>query len=472
LTIPGTHSERVIAPELAYVGDRFVRDVAVAFDRESGRITKVGPIAQLSETGSVERYAQRALLPGMVNAHSHAFQRAMRGWTQWRPANEDADFWSWRNAMYRTVLQLSPEEIYQVARYCFIEMLLAGYTTVGEFHYLQRDEQGRAYANPNELAGQVVRAARDAGIRITLLNVCYATGGIGQPLQSEQRRFATPDLDSFLAATDELRKELEAHAGTAAGVAPHSVRAVTRGWLTPIADYARRHQLPLHMHVSEQPAEVEASLQCYGRRPAELLADEGMLSDRFTAVHATHLSESEIVALGGAGVNICVCPTTERDLGDGILPAKQLRAAGAKLCIGSDSQIVIDPWEEIRLLEYHARLATLRRAVLIEATSSERQEVAPVLLRAGSGNGARSLGTGSASLASGEPADFVLVDLEHPALAGWNETTLAAHLALSAPASVVREVWVGGVQRVCDGHHEAQENAQREFNRVCRRVLA
>jgi formimidoylglutamate deiminase len=462
---------RVIAPALAYIGNRFVSDTAIAFDEQTGRITQVGPSAQLTETASIEQYPRHALLPGMVNAHSHAFQRAIRGWTQWRPAGEGADFWSWRSAMYRAVLQFTPEEVYQVAHFCFIEMLLAGYTTVGEFHYLQRDEQGRAYANPNELALQVVRAARDAGIRIALLNVCYATGGIQQPLQPEQRRFATPDLDAFLAATDDLREQLDNNARARAGVAPHSVRAVERSWLSILAEYARHNRLPLHMHVSEQPAEVEASLRCYGRRPGEVLADEGVLSESFTAIHATHLSDVEIELFGRSGSSICVCPTTERDLGDGILRANELRAVGARLCVGSDSQAAIDPWEEIRLLEYHARLATLRRAVLVEETSPERQEVAPVLLRAGSANGARSLLTGSAALAVGESADFVLVDLEHPALAGWNQNTLAAHLALSAPASVVRDVWVGGYPRVQDGQHEALTTAQYAFNRVCQRVL-
>lgn len=463
---------RALQPALAYIDDRFVEDQAILFDERTGRIVQIASATELPADTSVDRRAGQALLPGMVNAHSHAFQRAIRGWTQWRPPDERADFWSWRDAMYRAVLRFSPEDLYQVSRFCFIEMLLAGYTTVGEFHYVQRDEHGRPYQDPNELARQVVRAATDVGIRITLLNVCYATGGIGQALRPEQRRFATPDLAGFLNATSALQEQLKGCALASVGVAPHSVRAVERAWLRPISDYARQRGLPLHMHVSEQPGEVEASLQRYGCRPVELLQEEGVLSGTFTAVHAVHLTETEIRALGQARAFVCACPTTERDLGDGIPRARELIDAGASLCIGSDSQTVIDPWEEMRLIEYHARLASLRRVILTEAVSHDRREVAPLLLKTGTAGGARSLGIGSGQLRPGEPADFVLIDLEHPALAGWNKTTLGAHLALSSPATAVREVWVGGTPRVRDRQHDALGSAQREFTLACQRVLA
>jgi formimidoylglutamate deiminase len=455
-----------------WVHDRFERDVTVTFDTTSGRIVHAGPAHELGKDVRLERRSDCALLPGLVNAHSHAFQRVLRGWTQWRPPDEKADFWSWREAMYRAVLRLSPEDLYHVSHFCFIEMLQAGYTTVGEFHYVQRDPQGQPYQDANELACQVVRAANAAGVRIALLNVCYATGNVAEPLRPEQRRFATPELDGFLSATDALAAKLKTVPNTSVGVAPHSVRAVPREWLKPIAQYARARQLPLHMHVSEQPAEVASSLRHYGLRPAQLLEQEGVLSERFTAVHAIHLADAEVAALGSAGTHVCACPTTERDLGDGILRARDLLAAGAELCIGSDSQTVIDPWEELRSIEYHTRLATLRRVVLTEAAQAGRQEVAPVLLRAGTTGGARSLGIGSGRIAAGEPADFVLVDLEHPGLAGWNNATLGAQLALSAPSAIVRDVWVGGVPRLRDGRHDALPQAQRAFTEVSRRVLA
>ncbi|MGH7469919.1 MAG: formimidoylglutamate deiminase [Longimicrobiales bacterium] len=463
---------RAIQPALAYVGDEFVADLVIVFDEQSGTIARVGPAHDVPADLNVERRSGCALLPGMVNAHSHAFQRVIRGWTQWRPPDEQADFWSWRESMYRAVLRLTPDDVYLVSRFCFIEMLLAGYTTVGEFHYLHCDPRGRAYEDPNELAVQVVRAAQDAGIRITVLNVAYTTGGIAEPLRPEQARFATPDLDAFLAHTDTLCAWLQGCPLARGGIAPHSIRAVPREWLRPIAEYARARELPLHMHLSEQPAEVAASVRYYGARPVELAETESVLSDGFTAVHATHLADGEVAALGRARAHVCACPTTERDLGDGIMRARDLTRAGARLCIGSDSQTTIDPWDELRSIEYHARLALLRRVVLTDARTPDRLENAPLLLRAGTTGGAGALRTGTGILAAGEPADFVLIDLEHPALAGWNKTTLGALLALSAPAAVVNDVWVGGWPRVRDRQHDALSPARHAFEQVCQRVLA
>jgi formimidoylglutamate deiminase len=461
----------VLLPELTYVGGRFVRDIAVAFD-ESGLISYVGG-AHGAPAGAVEKLPGCALLPGMVNAHSHAFQRAIRGWTQWKPsAGADADFWSWRDAMYRAVLRFTPDELYEVSRFCFIEMLFAGYTTVGEFHYVQRDERGESYADPNELALAVVRAAEDAGIRIALLNVCYATGGVSEPLGELQRRFATPKLDDFIGNTDALRVRLQGNALASVGVAPHSIRAVPRDWLQPIARHARAQEYVLHMHVSEQPGEVAASVAAYGKRPGEVVAEEGLLGPDFTAVHATHLSTAEIGAFGRAGVTVCACPSTERDLGDGILSAPELLEAGARFCIGSDSQSVLDPWEELRALEYHTRLRTLRRVVLAEQTAPQRWEIAPVLLRAGTFGGAHALGLNAGALEHGKAADFIAVDLEHTALAGWTDPNLDVLLTLSAPAGVVRDVWVGGKRVVERREHTLLRNARSQFDAVCRRVLA
>jgi formimidoylglutamate deiminase len=462
---------KAIRADYTYLAGKFEPDVAIVFDPGSGSIVQVTADA-LPAGIEVERLAGRALLPGMVNAHSHTFQRAIRGWTQWRPADEKADFWSWREAMYRAVQRFTPEDLYAVSLFCFIEMLLAGYSTVGEFHYLQRDADGSPYGDPNELALQVVRAARDAGIRIVLLNSCYVNGDVEKPLRPEQRRFATPDLDQFLTQTDALRAAVREHELARTGLAPHSVRAVPRAWLKPLAEYARARHLPLHMHVSEQPAEVEACVQRHRRRPVELLSDEGVLDVAFTAVHATHLSELEVQALGQAGARVCACPTTERDLGDGIPRSRDLAAAGVQFCVGSDSQTVIDPWEEIRLIEYNARLSAVRRLVLAEPIAPDRWEVAHVLLRAGSTNGAAALGLGATGFAAGDPADLIAIDLDHPTLAGWTRETLAAAAALSAPSGIVRDVWVGGRHCVKGGCHQDLIAAQQEFSRVCKRVLA
>jgi formimidoylglutamate deiminase len=463
----GKDASRVLLPDLLYQDGRFVSGWGVEVDEASGRIVRVAREAELPADAVVERLPGRALLPGFVNAHSHAFQRLIRGRTQWRPANEPrADFWSWREAMYTAALALSPEEVYAVSRACFLEMLHAGYTTVGEFHYLQRDTDGKRYADPNELANQVIAAAESVGLRISLLNVCYATGGIDEPLLPEQRRFKTPDAELFLADTDALRKEWAGRPGVTVGVAPHSVRAVPRGWLAELHAWATYHDLPFHIHASEQPAEVEAAVAAWGLRPIELLAEEGVLDERLTAVHATHLTPAEVTLLGDAGAMVCACPTTERDLGDGFLLGSELLAAGARIALGSDSQTVIDPFEEMRLVEYHERLRRLRRVVLAVPGAADRLENAPPLLEMGTEAGARSLRLETGRIEAGLLADLIAVDLEHPTLAGFTPEYLAALLTLSAPPAVVSDVWVDGVRRVEEYRHPLDDEAPAALRRV------
>jgi formimidoylglutamate deiminase len=355
--------------------------------------------------------------------------------------------------MYGAALALSPEEVYDVSRACFLEMLHAGYTAVGEFHYLQRDPGGERYADPNELAHRVIAAAESVGIRISLLNVCYATGGIDRPLLPEQRRFNTPDVNLYLADTGALRSAWAEHPGVTVGVAPHSVRAVPRSWLSELHAWAREHDLPFHIHASEQPAEVEAAQAAWGLRPIELLDAEGVLDERLTAVHATHLTPAEVGLLGGAGATVCACPTTERDLGDGFLLGSELLDAGARIALGSDSQTVIDPLEEMRLVEYHERLRRLRRVVLAAPGEGDRLENAPPLLEMGAASGAHSLRLEAGNIEPGLLADLIAVDLEHPTLAGYTPDYLAATLVLSSPSSVVSDIWVGGVRRVEGGRH-------------------
>lgn len=473
---PGTSPVRILAPDLLYREGGFSEGWGVEIDEESGRIERVAPVAELEGEGVVvERLGGRALLPGFVNAHSHAFQRLIRGRTQWRPAGaERSDFWSWREAMYGAALSLSPEEVYDVSRAAFLEMLHAGFTSVGEFHYLHRDPRGESYADPNELANRVIAAAESVGVRIALLNVCYATGGIDEPLRPEQRRFATPDLDEFLADTESLRGEWSGRPGVSVGVAPHSIRAVPREWLGDLRTWARRRESPFHIHVSEQPAEVEAALAAWGLRPVELLADEGVLDEGATLVHATHLSPGEIGLLGEAAATICACPTTERDLGDGFLPGLELLEAGARLAIGSDSQTVIDSFDEMRLLEYHERLRRLRRVVLAGGGGRDgvegRLENAPPLLEVGTAGGARSLRLEAGRIETGLLADLIAVDLSHPTLAGHTPETLAAHLVFSAPTAVVSDVWVGGVRRVEGGRHPLDGEAPVALREVAERV--
>jgi formimidoylglutamate deiminase len=460
----------VLLPDLLLRGGEFHADLAVAYDVDTGRIEGVAPAAEFA-AGAAIRLPGRALVPGFVNAHSHAFQRLIRGRTQWRPLVGAADFWSWRDAMYAAALALSPEDVYHVARFCFIEMLRAGITAVGEFHYLHRDPRGDPYADPLEIQHRVLGAAEDVGLRICLLHGAYATGGVGEPLRPEQRRFATPDLDAYLASAAELVRLVARRPLASAGVAPHSIRAVPRPWLGAIHAFARGHGLPFHMHVSEQPAEVAACLAAHGARPVEVLEADGVADEQLTAVHATHLTEREIAILGASpGPTICACPGTERDLGDGMLAAEELLAAGARLAIGTDSQTVIAPLEEIRLLEYHERLRKLRRVVLAGRVG-DRLEVAPRLLDMATRAGARSLRLRAGALEPGACADFAAIDLGHVSLQGWSAGTLPALLALSAPPDVISDVWVGGVQRVRAGMHELEADAQRAFGSVVRRIF-
>jgi formimidoylglutamate deiminase len=465
-----------LAPDLVWHRGRFRQGLDVVVDPETGRIESV--VGRDPDGGSAVRLPDRALIPGFVNAHSHAFQRLIRGRTQTRPAGgEEADFWSWREAMYAAALTLTPDEVYRVSRFCFLEMMRTGITAVGEFHYLHHQTDGTPYPDPNELALRVIAAAEDVGMRIVLLDVCYATGGIGTPLEDRQRRFRAPSLDAFVDRVDRLRDRVrEARGGgepgeglAAVGVAPHSIRAVPREWLRPLHEWASTHDTPLHMHVSERPAEVEACRRAYGLRPVELLAGEGLLDDRFTAVHATHLTDDEVRTLGASGATVCACPTTERGLGDGFLRGLELMDAGATIALGTDSHTNLDFLEEMRLVEYHERLRRLRRVVLAAGDDDGVHRVAPELIDMATRSGARSLRIDAGAIEPGRLADLVAVDLRHHSLAGWRDDTLAPMLALSATPDVVSDVWVAGRRRLEDRRHADGTEIGERFREVAAR---
>ena len=461
----------VLAPDLLFRDDAFYSGLAIEYDEGTGLITRVAHLLEL-DTHAAVPLPGRALMPGFVNAHSHAFQRLIRGRTQWRPADATvANFWSWREAMYTAAQRLSPEDVYDVSRYCFIEMLRAGITTVGEFHYLHNAPDGRPYSDRAELARRVIGAAQETGIRICLLNTCYAAGGIDQPLAPEQRRFDTGDVDTYVATTERLAADAIGLGRVSVGVAPHSVRAVPRAWIRRLHAWAATRDLPFHIHVSEQPAEVAACEAAFGLRPVELLDEDGVLDERFTGVHATHINDREVVMLAISGGTVCACPTTERDLGDGFLRGGDLLRAGAGIALGTDSQTMLDMFEEARLVEYNERLQRLQR-VLLTRGRDDTLEVAPTLLRMATSAGARSLRIPAGTLEQGALADFIGIDLDHPSLAGWTARTLPAMLAFSAPPDAVSDVWVGGRNVVANRTHAKQEDAVRHFNAVARRGRA
>jgi formimidoylglutamate deiminase len=382
----------------------------------------------------------KALLPGFVNTHSHSFQRLIRGKSESRVMS-GRDFWSWRGTMYHAAAQLDPQEVYDVARMAFLEMLLGGTTTVGEFHYLHNAPGGRPYDDPNLLSKQVIAAAQSVGIRIVLLRSAYLRSGYELPPDPGQIR--------FYETAAQFLENMEALAGSTEvriGVAPHSLRAV-----------------PLHMHVAEQIAENEACLREYGLPPVALLGREGFLGPDFTAVHAIHVTGEEIGLLAGSGATVCSCPTTERNLGDGVIVADQVMGQGIRIALGSDSQAQIDPLEDARQLEYHLRLDRQQRAVLDQIGG---QNLASRLFECATVNGARALGLPAGEFTGGALADFFTVDLDDLSIAGHSGEDLLPLAVFSLNRSAVRDVMVKGRWVVRDGRHPLQEEIVSRFKQL------
>ncbi len=421
-----------LAPDYVYTPQGLQAHMVVSISNE-------GRIVSLSQQGAskvvTEPLPGVALLPGFVNTHSHVFQRLLRGHTH-RPLAAQDTFWTWRRAMYDAAQQLDPDRLYDVALYTYREMAAAGYTTVGEFHYLHHQPDGQPYASPNAMAEAVIYAGRDAGIRVVLLMTAYAQSSFDQLPEKDQRRFCDSSVEAFLARVDALRL-----ANIPVGIAPHSVRAVPEAWFRAIVTYCHTHHLPLHVHADEQMAEIEQCQTMYGCTPIELLERFGALSPLTTIVHATHASTAEISLLARYGCTVCVCPTTEGDLGDGIAPYADLVASHIPLTIGSDSNTRLDPIEELRWAEYSARMRYQRRRVLV---TDELSSPGPLLLDYGTHRGAAALGIETGVIAPGMLADFVAIDLEHPTLAGWNEGDLLDSLFFGASSEVIMQTWVQG----------------------------
>jgi formiminoglutamate deiminase len=400
----------------------------VLFEADGGRFTRV-------EAGAAAGGARRlpgVVLPGFANAHSHAFHRALRG----RTHAGGGTFWTWREAMYAIAARLDPDSYLALARATYAEMALAGVTAVGEFHYLHHAPGGARYADENAMAEALRQAAADAGVRLTLLDTCYLAGGLSAaghaPLTGPQLRFGDGDAEQWATRVAAIKPS----PGMIAGAAIHSVRAVPRDQLTTVASAAAGR--PLHVHVSEQPAENEACRARYGATPADLLAGAGALGPLTTAVHATHLTASDVATLGATGTTACLCPTTERDLADGIGPARALRDAGSALSVGSDQNAVIDLIEEARGLEVDERLASGQRGRFTPA-----ELLAAVCAHA-------SLGWPDAGrLAVGAAADLVAIRLDTVRTAG----TDPGQVLLAATAADVDTVLAGGEVIVKGGRH-------------------
>jgi formiminoglutamate deiminase len=353
-------------------------------------------------------------LPAFTTAHSHAFQRGMRGAAQRRGDDPRDDFWTWRGQMYRIASSLTPESLAAISRVAFRELRRTGVRTVGEFHYIQHQADGTPYDDRTLLSDVVIEAARAEGLRVGLLRVAYHRAGPGRPAEPGQRRFCDPSVDDVLRDLDTLRKKYAGQPDVRVGVAPHSVRAVPPSWLVPLSEYAARHGMPIHMHVAEQAREIDECVAETGRRPVELLAELGLLSDRFVAVHATQLLAHEAELLGGARATACICGTTERDLGDGLPDLGALRAHGVRLCMGIDSHVVTDPFEDMRALETHERLRTRTRVTFTTPAPAStagraRDTPAHALWREASAEGSRALGFA-------DPGGELVIDRDHLSL--------------------------------------------------------
>ena len=419
--------------ELAWLGGQ-EPEAGVLVEADGGRIAAVTPGTTRPPPGATRLGG--LTLPGLANAHSHAFQRALRGRTQ----AGIGSFWTWREQMYGVADRLDPDSYLALARATYAEMAQAGITAVGEFHYVHHGPGGVPYDDPNALGRALIAAAAQAGVRLTLIDACYRHGGIGEPPAGTQLRFSDGDAEAWARRVDELADDESVRIGAAI----HSVRAVDPESAAAVAAWSARGDAPLHAHVSEQPAENEACLAAHGRTPTALLADAGALSSRFTAVHATHLTDADVGLLGGAAACCCVCPTTERDLADGIGRMRVLAEAGASLSLGSDSHAVIDPFEEARAVELDERLASGERGIHSPAA----------LLRAATEAGHACLGWDDAGrIAPGARADLVAVALDSVRLAGTRPRDALAAVLFAASATDVRHVIVDGGAVVRDGRH-------------------
>jgi len=414
-------------------------------DVEGGVFTKVEP----GEPGEARRLAGLTI-PGLADCHSHAFHRALRGRTQ----RERGTFWTWREQMYDVAARLTPDLYHELARASYREMVSVGITSVGEFHYLHHQPDGTPYSDANEMGQALVEAAREAGLRLALLDTCYLAAGIGRAPEGVQVRFSDGTAEAWAERVRDLGGHDRPPGGVRIGAAIHSVRAVPRDELKAVVAWADDHQAPLHVHLSEQVAENEACVAAYGTTPTGVLDEAGALGPRTSAVHATHLTDRDVALLGASRTNACFCPTTERDLGDGIGPSRRLHDAGAPVTLGSDSHAVVDLFEEMRAVELDERLASRSRG----------HWPADELLRAATHLGHRSLGfDGVGRIAVGAAADLVTLDTASVRTAGTGADECTAVFAASGAdvVSVLR-----------DGLEVTQDRAEvgAELDRVVRRI--
>jgi formimidoylglutamate deiminase len=457
-------SESSAAPVKAYFVDHALLPEGV---RSSVRIGVADGLIRSVETNATPQRSDEIInglvLPGMANVHSHAFQRAMAGLAEWDAGGSD-NFWSWREAMYRFAERLDPAAQLAIAQFLYIEMLKAGYTSVGEFHYLHNRPGGDAYAPATAMAEAIAHAAHESGIALTLMPTLYVTGGADErPLSERQRRFGKT-VDELL----KLREAMRNKAGvTQLGLALHSLRAVPPSLMREAIDGVDT-DTPIHLHAAEQTGEVDEAIAKFGKRPIDFLLTEFPVDQRWCFVHATHMDAQEVRALAASGAVAGLCPTTEGNLGDGIFPLPDYLAAGGRIAIGGDSHIAVDPAEELKALEYSQRLLHRRRNV---AASAREPHTAARLWGEAARNGAQVLGLNAGAIVVGKRADLVVVDTGDVSLAGRDANQALASYVFVTGRRAVRDVMVAGAWAVKERHHAGKEEAARGYRETVLRIL-
>ncbi|MGR4864563.1 formimidoylglutamate deiminase [Caulobacter sp. LARHSG274] len=449
--------------EQALLADGWARDV---------RLTLADGLIARVDTGvarQADEPAHGPVVPGLPNLHSHAFQRAMAGLAETRgPAGDgDDSFWTWRALMYRFLDRLGPDEVQAVAALAYLEMLETGFTRVGEFHYLHHDKDGSAYADPAEMAARIAAAAEETGIGLTLLPVFYAHAGFGGAAPGEGQRRFIHDVDGYGRLIEASRGAVAGLADAVVGVAPHSLRAVTAEELAAIMPLAGTG--PIHIHIAEQTAEVDACLAATGQRPVRWLLNNAEVDRRWCLVHATHVNATETERLARSGAVAGLCPITEANLGDGVFPAAEFLAAGGTLGIGSDCNVLIDAAEELRNLEYAQRLMRRARNVLARGPGTA---TGGDLYRAALSGGTQALGAASGGLKRGRPADFVTLDRAHPALVARDGDALLDSWVFAGRHGAIDGVWRRGRQVVSGGRHHRRDEIVARYRTVLSRVMA
>jgi formimidoylglutamate deiminase len=446
----------------ALLRGKFATNVELHVD-DGGKIAQVQPEAPRSDAESMAGIA----IPGMINVHSHAFQRGMAGLTEYRTAEHDS-FWTWRELMYHFLRWLTPDDCYVLARQLYLEMLLAGYTSVGEFHYLHNDPEGRPYESRSAMADALIAAARDVGIRMCLLPTLYQRGGFSKPLEAGQKRFGM-SLDDCLTLTTELQRRHANDARLRFGFAIHSLRAVDM----PVAQRAveaigkAMPGRPLHIHAAEQQREVDDCLAAHGRRPVAWVLEDLGADERWCLIHATHLDWEECHQLAESGAVAGLCPTTEANLGDGVFPSEMYTQAGGRWAIGTDSHIGLDPRGDLRMIEYSQRLTQQRRVVL----RGEGQSCGEFLCTAAWRGGRQALGLNAGQIELGQQADLLVIDDQDPNFAGLPPERWLDSLVFCEIGNPIRHVMVDGQWVVRDGRHALQEVSRHAFGNTVRRIL-